>query len=148
VNPDAGSDVMNSTDGGEPVTGAAVLGGLPEGVLRDGEEFRGRGRCWAALTRERVPLLLLARRSYDLVLTDRRLLLLARTRHQRKRLGLAPDGLALEHDLDALHLVRSRAGVPLLQLLVRVPNGRTLVLEFDPARRALGRDVARFLAPA
>ena len=91
---------------------------------------------------------MLARRPYELVLTDQRVLLLPRTKHQRKRLGLAPDGVALEHDLSGLRLERSRAGIPLLQVLVRLPTDRTLVLEFDPARRALGRDVAGSLTPA
>jgi hypothetical protein len=148
VNPEVGPDVANSPESGESTTPAETRGGLPDGVLRDDETLRGRGRCWAALRRERVPLLVLARRPYELVLTDRRVLLLPRTKHQRKRLGLAPDGVALEHDLDLLRLERSRAGVPLLQLLVRLPTERTLVLEFDPARRALGRDVAGALSPA
>jgi hypothetical protein len=148
VNPNVDPDVTNSSDGGEPATAASANDGLPEGVLHDDETLRGRGRCWAAFRRDRVPLLVLARRPYEVVLTDRRVLLLPRTKHQRKRLGLAPDGVALEHDLARLRLERSRAGIPLLQLLVRLPTERTLVLEFDPARRALGRDVAGSLTPA
>jgi hypothetical protein len=111
---------------------------IPEDALRDGERLVGQGRCWAALER----------RQYELALTDRRLLLLARGKRQRRRLGTGPDGVALEHDLALLRLERDRAGVPLRQLLVRLPTGRTLVLEFAPARRDLGRAVAAQLAPA
>src|SRR5215831_4342374 len=84
----------------EPASGAAPRDALPEGVLHDGETVQARGRCWAAVRRDRVPLLVLARRQYELVLTDRRLLLLARGKHQRRRLGLQPDGVALAQDLD------------------------------------------------
>ena len=121
---------------------------VPEDALRDGERLVGQGRCWAALERDRVPRIALARRQYELALTDRRLLLLARGKRQRRRLGTGPDGVALEHDLALLRLERDRAGVPLRQLLVRLPTGRTLVLEFAPARRDLGRAVAAQLAPA
>ena len=143
MNPeDMNSARVHERSSGQSADDAASQLRLPDGVLRDGEVVRGRGRCWAAVQRERVPLLVLARRRYDLVLTDRRLLLLARGRRQRRRLGVGPDGVALQHDLDDLALVRTRNGFPLLQLLVQVPNGRTLVLEFDRVRNQLGRDVA------
>jgi hypothetical protein len=90
----------------------------------------------------------LARRQYELVLTDRRLLLLARGRHQRRRLGLRGDGVAMAQDLDqiGLHLERRRDGFPLLQLQVTLPDTRTLVLEFRRTRRALGNEVAARLS--
>jgi hypothetical protein len=121
---------------------------VPEGALHDGERVEAEGRCWAALERDRVPRLALARRQYQLVLTDRRLLLLARSKRQRRRLGTGPDSVALEHDLALLRLEGDRGGVPLRQLLLRLPTGRTLVVEVAPARRELGRAVAARLAPA
>jgi len=151
VNP----DVTNSTPVHEHAverqigkSATATRGVLLEGVLREGEEVRAHGTCWALLRRERVRLLFQARRRYELVLTDKRLLLLARGKHQRRRLGLGPDGVALEHALELLHLERSRTGFPLLQLRVELPTGRTLVLEFDRVRRTLGRAVTAALAPA
>jgi hypothetical protein len=135
---------------GEPATGAAPRDALPDGVLHDGETVQTRGRCWAAVRRERVPLLVLARRQYELVLTDRRLLLLARGKHQRRRLGLLPDGVALAQDLDQIGfgLQRSRQGIPLLQLQVALPDTRILVLEFGWTHRALGHDVVARLPAA
>ncbi len=43
---------------------------------------------------------------------------------------------------------RVRAGIPLLQLVVTLPTDRSLVLEFRPRHRALGRRVAESLASA
>ncbi len=154
MNPGADGDSVNSSsivvdhtrEDGKPARGRAIT--VASGVLRDGETLSGQGRCWAALRRERVPLFTLARRQYELVLTDRRLLLLARGKRQRRHLGLGPDGVALEHDLDLLRLERARSGWPLHQLLVRLPTGRTLVLELAPAQRALARELASRLAAA
>ena len=154
MNPDEDGGSVNSSPtgvdhtpaGGKPARGRAVT--VADGVLRDGETVSGQGRCWAALRRDRVPLLALARRQYELVLTDRRLLLLARGKRQRRHLGLGPDGIALEHDLDLLRIERERSGWPLHQVLVRLPTGRTLVLELGPAQRALARDLAARLVAA
>jgi len=129
---------------GEPANGDIARDAPADGVLQDGETVQARGRCWAAVRRERVPLLVLARRQYELVLTDRRLLLLARTKHQRRRLGLQSNGVALAQDLDQIGfgLQRSRQGIPLRQLQIALPDTRVLVLEFGWSHRAFGDEVA------
>jgi hypothetical protein len=148
VHPD-GDTAADDRHTGEPATGGSSRDTQPDGVLQDGETVVARGRCWAAVRRERVPLLVLARRQYELVLTDRRLLLLSRGKHQRRRLGLQADGVALAQDLDQIGfgLQRSRQGVPLRQLQVALPDARVLVLEFGWSHRALGDEVAGRLTP-
>jgi hypothetical protein len=147
VNPDVTNstpvgDIADEPHTGEPANDAPRRDALPDGVLREGETLVTRGRCWAAVRRDRVPLLVLARRQYELLLTDRRLLLVARSKHQRRRLGLKPDGVALAQDLTELRLDRTRSGFPLTQLQVVLLDGRVLVLEFDRARRDLAHDLA------
>jgi hypothetical protein len=143
VHPDGNTDA-DDRHAGEPANGGVPRDAPADGVLQDGETVQARGRCWAAVRRERVPLLVLARRQYELVLTDRRLLLLARGKHQRRRLGLQSDGVALAQDLDQIGfgLQQSRQGIPLLQLQVALPDTRVLVLEFGRSQRALGHEVA------
>jgi hypothetical protein len=153
VNPDVTNSTPVQPDADEPHTGEPATDDTghdaPSAWAPDpGEEELGRGRCWAVVRRDRVPLFVTARRQYEAVLTDRRLLLLARSKHQRRRLGLKPDGVALAQDLDGLHLQRTRAGFPLRQLRIVLLDGRTLILEFDPARRALADRIADRLPAA
>ena len=56
---------------------------IVERVLDPDERIEARGVCWAAVRRPKVPLLLLGRHQYDVVLTDRRMLMFSR-RHRRR----------------------------------------------------------------
>jgi hypothetical protein len=103
-------------------------------VLGPDERVVARGRCWAALRRERVPLLFLGRHQYDVVLTQRRAMLFSRA--QRR---LRADDVALAKRFDSLTLEAQRQRFPLLQHRVRTNSGTRLVLEWRPRYRAVGR---------
>ena len=112
------------------------------GLLADGERVIEYGPCWAAQLRDRVPLPLLGRRQYLMVLTDRRVLLFARGRGELRRRDLV-----IGKRYDAFTLRELRRGRPLLRLLVELSPGARLVLEFRPRRRRLGEVLAHRLDP-
>jgi hypothetical protein len=101
------------------------------------EEVVDHGRCWAATRRENVPLLFLRRRLYDVVLTDRRILLFS-----RRRGALRPDDVALVKRYGALTLDSERRHVPLLQQRIHTDTGTAMVLEWQPRYRRLGEILA------
>jgi hypothetical protein len=113
-------------------------------LLEDDEMVSQRGICWAATQRPNVPLLVLGRHQYDVVLTDRRVLLFARRRRHRLR----ADEVAMAKRLSALNLEATRNRAALLQHRVRTDSGSQLVLEWRLRHRALGRAFAAELTPA
>ncbi len=102
-------------------------------VLDPDERVEGRGWCWAAPERPRVPLLLLGRRRYDAVVTDRRLILVARRRGPVR----AADVTLVKH-FDALVLEAEHARPTLLQHRLRTDAGLALVVEWPRRSRDLG----------
>jgi hypothetical protein len=104
------------------------------GALLDGEAIVQRGRCWAARLRPGVPLLFLGRRQAQMVLTDRRVLVLAST---RSREPLERD-LVIGKRYDSLQLRRVRRLRPLLQLVVAGNGATEMVFEFGPGSRRVG----------
>jgi hypothetical protein len=112
------------------------------GLLADGERVIEYGPCWAAQLRDRVPLPLLGRRQYLMVLTDRRVLLFARGRGELRRRDLV-----IGKRYDAFTLRELRRGRPLLRLLVELPPTAVMVLEFRPRRRRVGEVLAHRLDP-
>ena len=112
-------------------------------LLADRERVIEYGPCWAAPLRAGVPLLLVARRQLLMVLTDRRLLLVA---HWRR--GLRPRDLVIGKRYDAFTLLELHKARPLLQLLVELSPGAQMVLEFRPRRRRLGELLAHRLDPS
>lgn len=112
-----------------------------ERTLEHSEHITDRGVCWAAVRRPRVPLLFLGRNQYDVVLTDRRILLFARRR--RGRVG--PDDVALAKRYSNLTMQASRSRGVLLQHIVRTNTGSELVLEWRPRYRRVGRWLAAAL---
>jgi hypothetical protein len=115
-----------------------------ERVLDDDEHLDQRGVCWAATRRPKVPLLLLGRHQYDVMLTDRRVLLFARRRWRRLR----PDDVAMAKRFTALTLEGTHDHVVLLQHLVRTDTGARLVLEWRRRHRDIGRTLAAALSPS
>lgn len=113
-------------------------------VLGPDEQVVARGRCWAALRRARIPLLVLGRHEYDVVLTERRAMLFSRRRRR-----LRADDVAFAKRFDSITLEAERSRVLLLQHLVCTDTGDRLVLEWRPRYRAVGRTFARSItAPA
>jgi hypothetical protein len=108
-------------------------------MLARGEELHGCGPVWAVEQRERVPLAFRARGRYILALTDQRLILLGAPRWRRP---LTVSNLVLAKRYDALELERVGRLRPLLQVRLRTPDARTIVLEFRPRNRRLGRELA------
>jgi len=106
-------------------------------VLDRDEEVVDQGRCWAATRRANVPLLFLGRRRYDVVLTDRRILLFS-----RRQGALRPDDVALVKRYGALTLDSERHHVPLLQQRIHTDTGTAMVLEWPPRSRRLGAILA------
>ncbi|MFA5885665.1 MAG: hypothetical protein WDA60_17575 [Acidimicrobiia bacterium] len=102
-------------------------------VLDRDEVIVERGRCWAAVRREHVPLLFLGRKQYDVVLTDRRIMLFS-----RRRRTLRPDDVALVKRFGALTLDSERRGVPLLQQRIHTDTGAAMVIEWPPRYRRMG----------
>jgi hypothetical protein len=116
-------------------------------VLDADEEISDRGRCWAAARRSRVPLWILGRHQYEVVLTDRRAMLFARRRRRRMR----AEDVALAERFESLTLEAEHHRPPLLQHLVRVDRGTRIVIEWRPRYRALAHrfaDAVRHPAPA
>jgi len=115
----------------------ARLIGAVQRMLDVDERIVARGRCWSATRRARVPLLFLGRHQYDVVLTDRRLMLFARRRHR-----LRPDDVALVKRFRALTLAAEHRRFPLLQHRIRTDTGREVVLEWRPRYHDLGHSFA------
>ncbi len=69
-----------------------------------------------------------------MVLTDRRLLVLARVRATE----LLERDLVIGKRYDGFHLERVRRARPLLQLVVRTVGGARMVFEFGPNARSMG----------
>ncbi len=104
------------------------------GVLVEGERVVAYGLCWAAQLR-RIPLVLLGRRRYLLLLTNRRVLLFARRGRHLPR----PSDLVIGKRYEWFKLGRVRRARPLMQVLVTTGNGARMIFEFPPRRRELGR---------
>jgi hypothetical protein len=115
-----------------------------ERVLDDEEHVDERGVCWAATRRPKVPLLFLGRHQYDVMITDRRILLFSRRRWRRLR----PDDVAMAKRFTALTLDATHDRVVLLQQLVRTDTGARLVLEWRRRHRDVGRKLAAALSGA
>ena len=109
--------------------------GVVHRVIDADERVEGRGVCWAAVRRPKVPLLVLGRHQYDVVLTDRRILMFSR-RHRRQ---LRPDDVAFAKRYTALTLDSARGGFPLTRHHIVTDTGRRLVVEWRPRHRALAR---------
>lgn len=116
---------------------ARMLGAI-ERTLDPGEQVVARGRCWAATRRPKVPLLVLGRHQYDVVLTDRRVMLFAR-RHRRR---IRPDDVAMVKRFRALTIDAEHRRFPLLQHRVRTDTGTEVVLEWRVRHRGLGHALA------
>jgi hypothetical protein len=119
--------------------------GIVQRVLEADERVEARGVCWAAVRRPKVPLLVLGRHQYDIVLTDRRVLMFSRRRRR-----LRPDDVAFAKRYSALTLERGRGiGFPLARHHIATDTGRRLVIEWRPRHRALARRfTAALTAPA
>jgi len=102
-------------------------------VLDPDERVEGRGWCWAAPERPRVPLLILRRRRYDAVVTDRRLILVA-----RRRGPVRAEDVTLVKHFDALELRAEHERPTLLQQRLRTDSGLALVVEWPRRSRDLG----------
>jgi hypothetical protein len=114
-----------------------------DAVLVPGERLASTAIGWAAQLRPRVPLLLLGRRQYWFVLTDRRLLVFG-----RRRGGPTADDLVLGKRYPFFTLERTRRLRPLFQLRIRGANDSRLVLEFRPRQRAVAAELAARLTPS
>ena len=109
--------------------------GVVESVLDPDERVEARGVCWAAVRRPKVPLLILGRHQYDIVLTDRRVLMFSRRRRR-----LRPDDVALAKRYSALTLESGRGlDFPLARHHIATDTGRRLVIEWRPRYRDLAR---------
>ena len=82
-----------------------------------------------------MPRLILGRHQYDVVLTDRRMLMFSRSRRRRLR----PDDVAFAKRFTALTLERVRGSFPLTRHDVVTDTGRRIVVEWRPRHRALAR---------
>ena len=106
-----------------------------ERVLDADEQIEARGVCWAAVRRPKVPLIILGRHQYHVVLTDRRMLLFSRRRRRRLR----PEDVAFAKRYSALTLESAGGAFPLRRHQVVTDTGRRLVLEWRPQYRAIAR---------
>ncbi|MBM3660108.1 MAG: hypothetical protein FJW95_11500 [Actinobacteria bacterium] len=106
-------------------------------VLDAGERIEARGWCWAAVERRRVPLLFLRRRRFDAFVTDRRLVLIARSRGP-----LDPSDVKLVKHFDALVLDAQHQRPTLLQQRLRTDAGLALVVEWPHRSREVGHIVS------
>jgi hypothetical protein len=96
------------------------------------------------MQRSRVPLFILGRHQYDVVLTDRRIMMFTR---RRRRRALADD-VAFAKRYGSLTLESARNGVPLLQHRVSTNTGSGFVVEWRARHRALGHRFADALPRA
>ena len=107
-----------------------------ERVLDPDERIEARGVCWAAMRRPKVPLLILGRHQYDVVLTDRRVLMFSRRRRRR----LNADDVAFAKRYSGITLESGRGrGFPLARHRIATDTGRRLVIEWRPRYRDLAR---------
>lgn len=106
-------------------------------VLDADERIVGRGRCWAAVRRPHVPLLLLGRHRYDAFVTDRRLILI-----NRRHGALSPADVVLVKRFPALVLVEEHQRVTLLQQRITTDTGMAVVVEWPHRSRQLGWTLA------
>ena len=118
-----------------------ILGAVQRALDPD-EEVEARGVCWAAVRRPKVPLLLLGRHQYDVVLTDRRMLMFSRRRRR-----LQPDDVAFAKRFTALTLESAHNGFPLARQHITTDTGRHLIIEWRPRHRALARRFSAALTP-
>lgn len=102
-------------------------------VLDAGERVEGRGWCWAAVERRRVPLLFLRRSRFDAFVTDRRLILIA-----RRRGPLEPTDVKLVKHFDAMVIEAEHRRPTLLQQRLRTDAGLAVVVEWPRGARDLG----------
>lgn len=102
-------------------------------VLDADERIEGRARCWAAVRRPRVPLLFLGRHRHDAIVTDRRLILVARRRGE-----LRPADVTLAKHFDGLVLEAEHQRPTLLQQRLRTDAGLPVVVEWPRRSRDLG----------
>lgn len=109
-------------------------------ALDDDEEVTHRGVCWAVVRRRRIPLFILGRHQYDVVITDRRLMLFARRRRR-----LRADDVAFAKRFASLTLEASPPR-PLLQQRIRTDIGALIVLEWRPHFRHVARALEAELA--
>lgn len=105
-------------------------------MLDPGEEITRRGLCWATVRRPHVPLLVAGRHQYEVVLTDRRLLLVSRRRRRLKS-----GDVILAKRFSSLTLGDTRQRIALLQQRIHT-DAAEFVLEWRPRHRALGRELA------
>jgi hypothetical protein len=118
--------------------------GVVQRVLDTDERVEGRGVCWAAVRRPRVPLIILGRHQYNVVLTDRRMLMFTRRRRRRLR----PDDIAFAKRYTLLTLESARGSFPLTRHHVVTDTGRRLVIEWRPRHRKLAQRLsAALIAP-
>jgi hypothetical protein len=118
------------------------------GTLGGDEHIVGAARVWATDTRSGVPLLFRQRHRYDLVVTDQRLILLARPRRVRvpwRRARRQPDAPAVAKRHGAFTILHIRRNAPLAQLRLGYDDGVALVLEFHPTDRGVARDLTGYI---
>lgn len=107
------------------------------------ERIVGRARCWAAARRPHVPLLLLGRHRHDAVVTDRRLVLVA-----RRRGALRPSDVTQASPFSTLVLEAQHRRPTLLQQRIRTHSGTRVIVEWPRPAWDLGRTVGAALPPA
>jgi hypothetical protein len=108
------------------------------------ETVVGVARVWATDVRGKVPLLFRQRSFYDFVVTDQRVVLLARPRRVRapwRRHRTAPEGPLVAKRHPAFTIMHVRRGAILLQVRLRYSGESDLVLEFRPLDRALAGEL-------
>jgi hypothetical protein len=113
-----------------------------EALLSPGERVTAAGPCWAALLRDRVPLLFLRRRQHVVALTDRRMLVFEQTRG-----GPTPGDLVVGKRYDTFTLQKVKRHRPLRQITVLGANGSTMVFEFRRGQRAVAGELVARLTP-
>lgn len=118
--------------------------GVVQRVIDADERVGARGVCWAAVRRPKVPLLVLGRHQYDIVLTDRRALMFSRRRRK-----LRADDVAFAKRYSALTLESaSGTGFPLARHHIATDTGSRLVIEWRPRYRSLARRFTAALTEA
>jgi len=119
-------------------------------ILQTAGWYLGRGESILRVARVwvtdvgRLPVLFRQRSFYDLVLTDQRVVLLARPRRFHapwRRRRPAPEGPLVAKRLGAFELVHVRRVALLYQVRVHYSDASDLVLEFRPLDRGTARDL-------
>lgn len=115
------------------------------------EQAVGTARVWVTDVRDRVPLLFRQRSFFDLVVSDQRVVLLARPRrfkspfHRRRP---QPDGPLVAARHSAFSIVHLRRYAVLLQLRLRSSGARDLVIEFRPVDRPVAAQLIGLIRSA